>query len=249
MGTPRDARSAALLAHARAVQGEPSPRDGVATKRQLRTEPGEEGYDKLRNFAKPEIVAIPVDYTDDERDAHARLESYTALRKRRVRRGSQNIASDFISLVLKVRLSSPAGDLGSSLAVGLIWSFVSPTAAFLHAAAWMALSVAASAATGALRGMLELSRLSSSAPAPATGSISPKRPEGHRHRRHPEHEQHHPHEQRPGREVETSQPDGDEHHSNPPTDGERSVVATRLPLFFTCATVSQPELLPIADDW
>lgn len=44
------------------------------------------------------------------------------------------------------------GDLGSSLAVGLIWSFVSPTAAFLYAAAWMALSVAASAATGALRG-------------------------------------------------------------------------------------------------
>jgi MFS family permease len=45
------------------------------------------------------------------------------------------------------------GDLGSSLAVGLIWSFISPTAAFLYAAAWMALSLAASAATGALRGI------------------------------------------------------------------------------------------------
>jgi MFS family permease len=45
------------------------------------------------------------------------------------------------------------GDLGSSLAVGIIWSFVSPTAAFLYAAVWMALSVVASAATGALRGI------------------------------------------------------------------------------------------------
>lgn len=43
------------------------------------------------------------------------------------------------------------GDLGSSLAVGLIWSLVSPTAAFLYAASWMAASVVAAAATGALR--------------------------------------------------------------------------------------------------
>jgi MFS family permease len=43
------------------------------------------------------------------------------------------------------------GDLGSSLAVGLIWSLVSPTAAFLYAAAWMALSVVATVATGALQ--------------------------------------------------------------------------------------------------
>lgn len=43
------------------------------------------------------------------------------------------------------------GDLGSSLAVGLIWSLISPTAAFLYAAAWMALSLAASGATGLLR--------------------------------------------------------------------------------------------------
>ena len=81
----------------------------LRTKRQLRTEPGEEGFDPLRNFARPEIVALPVHYTDDERDAHRRLEAYTALRKQRIHRGEQNIASDFISLVLKARLfSSPA---------------------------------------------------------------------------------------------------------------------------------------------
>lgn len=40
------------------------------------------------------------------------------------------------------------GDLGSSLAVGLIWSLVSPTAAFIYAASWMAASVAASFTTG-----------------------------------------------------------------------------------------------------
>ena len=81
----------------------------LRTKRQLRTEPGEEGFDPLRNFARPEIVALPVRYTDDERDAHRRLEAYTALRKQRIHRGEQNIASDFISLVLKARLfSSPA---------------------------------------------------------------------------------------------------------------------------------------------
>jgi superfamily II DNA or RNA helicase len=84
----------------------------LRTKRQLRTEPGEEGYDNLRNFAKPEIVALPVRYADDEREAHARLEKYTKLRKRRVHRGEQNVASDFISLVLKARLfSSPAAFL------------------------------------------------------------------------------------------------------------------------------------------
>lgn len=36
------------------------------------------------------------------------------------------------------------GDLGATLVAGLIWAAVSPTAAFLYAAAWMALSVAAS---------------------------------------------------------------------------------------------------------
>jgi MFS family permease len=35
------------------------------------------------------------------------------------------------------------GDLGATLVAGLIWSLVSPTAAFLYAAGWMALSVAA----------------------------------------------------------------------------------------------------------
>lgn len=93
---------------------EPSPeslRRGMVlrTKRQLRTEPGEEGFDRLRNFARPEIVALPVRYTDEEREAHRRLEEYTRLRSQRIQRGEQGIASDFISLVLKARLfSSPA---------------------------------------------------------------------------------------------------------------------------------------------
>ena len=52
----------------------------LRTKRQLRIEPGEEGFDHLRNFAKPEIVALSVSYTDDEREAHRRLETYTTLR-------------------------------------------------------------------------------------------------------------------------------------------------------------------------
>jgi MFS family permease len=37
-----------------------------------------------------------------------------------------------------------AGDLASSAGVGLIWSAVSPSAAFVYAAAWMALSVVGS---------------------------------------------------------------------------------------------------------
>lgn len=44
------------------------------------------------------------------------------------------------------------GDLGSSFAVGLIWSLVSPTAAFVYAGVSMMLSVAAGAVTGAFRG-------------------------------------------------------------------------------------------------
>jgi superfamily II DNA or RNA helicase len=84
----------------------------LRTKRQLRIEEGEEGYDKLRNFAKPKIIALSVRYTDEERDAHRRLEAYTALRRQRIRRDEQNLASDFISLVLKARLfSSPAAFL------------------------------------------------------------------------------------------------------------------------------------------
>jgi dipeptide/tripeptide permease len=38
------------------------------------------------------------------------------------------------------------GDFVSSAAVGLVWTVVSPTAAFVLAAAWMALSLAATAA-------------------------------------------------------------------------------------------------------
>lgn len=43
------------------------------------------------------------------------------------------------------------GDLGSSLVVGLLWALVSPAVAFLYAAGWMAASVGACVATGALR--------------------------------------------------------------------------------------------------
>lgn len=42
-------------------------------------------------------------------------------------------------------LVQSAGDLGSSLVVGLLWAAVSPTLGFLYAAAWMAASVATSA--------------------------------------------------------------------------------------------------------
>ncbi len=35
------------------------------------------------------------------------------------------------------------GDLGATVVAGILWSVFSPTVAFLYAAAWMALSVAA----------------------------------------------------------------------------------------------------------
>ena len=43
------------------------------------------------------------------------------------------------------------GDLGATLVAGLLWSLVSPLAAFVYAAAWMALAAVASLAPGAPR--------------------------------------------------------------------------------------------------
>jgi len=77
-------------------------------KRELREElpPNPDGTPR---FAERRVEAVPVDYPDDEREAHELLERYTALRRDHHEKGSKRSAADFVNLLLKKRLlSSPA---------------------------------------------------------------------------------------------------------------------------------------------
>jgi superfamily II DNA or RNA helicase len=76
-------------------------------KRELRDElpPKPDGSPR---FPERRILALPVDYPDDERDAHAMLDRYAELRRGRHTRGSKRSAAEFVTLLLKKRLlSSP----------------------------------------------------------------------------------------------------------------------------------------------
>src|SRR5690606_1347055 len=59
-------------------------------------------------FPERRIVAVPVDYPDDERRAHELLERYADLRRGHASGGAKRSAADFVTLLLKKRLlSSP----------------------------------------------------------------------------------------------------------------------------------------------
>lgn len=60
-------------------------------------------------FVKRRLEAIPVPYTAVEREAHARLREYTALRRKGAVDGTEKYATEFVLKLLKKRLfSSPA---------------------------------------------------------------------------------------------------------------------------------------------
>lgn len=76
-------------------------------KRELREElpPNPDGTPR---FAERRVEAMPVDYPNDEREAHALLERYAELRRGHHASGSKRSAADFVTLLLKKRLlSSP----------------------------------------------------------------------------------------------------------------------------------------------
>ncbi|MDP9389480.1 MAG: DISARM system SNF2-like helicase DrmD [Actinomycetota bacterium] len=65
--------------------------------------------DGTPRFPIRRVGAMEVDYPADEREAHALLERYAALRRSRSDQGSKRSAADFVTLLLKKRLlSSPA---------------------------------------------------------------------------------------------------------------------------------------------
>lgn len=77
-------------------------------KRELREElpPNPDGSPR---FAERRVEAMPVDYPDDERQAHELLERYAESRRGHHAKGSKRSAADFVTLLLKKRLlSSPA---------------------------------------------------------------------------------------------------------------------------------------------
>ena len=66
--------------------------------------------DGTPRFAERRVVAMPVDYPDDERRAHELLERYAESRRSHHAKSSKRSAADFVTLLLKKRLlSSPAG--------------------------------------------------------------------------------------------------------------------------------------------
>lgn len=76
-------------------------------KRELREElpPNPDGSPR---FPERRVLAMPVDYPDDEREAHELLERYAELRRSHYSKGSHRSAADFVTLLLKKRLlSSP----------------------------------------------------------------------------------------------------------------------------------------------
>jgi superfamily II DNA or RNA helicase len=77
-------------------------------KRELREELPRNADGSLR-FAERKVIAMPVDYPDDERRAHDLLERYADSRRSHHNKGSKRSAADFVTLLLKKRLlSSPA---------------------------------------------------------------------------------------------------------------------------------------------
>ena len=69
----------------------------------------ERRWDNSRRFARREVHAIEVPYTDDERRAHRALRRYADLRQAHAEGASERLANEFVLKLLKKRLfSSPA---------------------------------------------------------------------------------------------------------------------------------------------
>lgn len=84
-------------------------------KRELREElpPNPDGTPR---FAERRVEAMPVDYPDDEREAHELLERYAELRRAHYDRGAKRSAADFVTLLLKKRLLSSPTAFANTLA-------------------------------------------------------------------------------------------------------------------------------------
>ena len=84
-------------------------------KRELREElpPDPDGSPR---FAERMVLAVPIDYPDDERQAHERLDRYAELRRGHHQGGSKRSAADFVTLLLKKRLLSSAAAFANTLA-------------------------------------------------------------------------------------------------------------------------------------
>jgi superfamily II DNA or RNA helicase len=84
-------------------------------KRELREElpPNPDGTPR---FAERRVEAMPVDYPEDEREAHELLERYAELRRSHHATGSKRSAADFVTLLLKKRLLSSPSAFANTLA-------------------------------------------------------------------------------------------------------------------------------------
>ncbi len=72
--------------------------------------------DGAPRFPERQILAMPVDYPADERDAHTLLDGYAELRRGRHASGSKRSAADFVTLLLKKRLLSSPVAFANTLA-------------------------------------------------------------------------------------------------------------------------------------
>ena len=96
---------------ARGVEPNPEHLSTVLVRR-LKRELREElprNADGSTRFAERQVVAMPIEYPDDERYAHSLLERYCESRRSHHEKGSKRSAADFVTLLLKKRLlSSPS---------------------------------------------------------------------------------------------------------------------------------------------
>ncbi|MFN0027516.1 MAG: DISARM system SNF2-like helicase DrmD [Acidimicrobiales bacterium] len=73
--------------------------------------------DGTPRFPDRHVVAVPVTYPDDEREAHVLLARYADLRRGRHQSGAQRSAADFVTLLLKKRLLSSPPAFANTLTV------------------------------------------------------------------------------------------------------------------------------------
>lgn len=67
-------------------------------------------------FPERRVLAVPIAYPDDEREAHDRLDRYAELRRSHHKVGSKRSAADFVTLLLKKRLLSSPSAFANTLA-------------------------------------------------------------------------------------------------------------------------------------
>jgi superfamily II DNA or RNA helicase len=87
----------------------------VAMVRRLKSEM--QGWDGAPLFPVRKLAAIPVDYTDAEREAHAALKKYAELRTKTVDNNTEKYATEFVLKLLKKRLFSSPQAFAITLAI------------------------------------------------------------------------------------------------------------------------------------